>query len=903
VDSLTRHLAIFLNIDLINNIKGFKLDVFLDILKQEKLLSTEEMDKIKSFLVTRTKQNFIKTMRAKVVSDYSVLKKFVEYLKHDSSFCELENNIYEKYWELHKTIANIVQFWSPTKAKLHFDSTSSSEIITPQLLQSLSLTAVFTGVYTQVSFSSILDHYLGYLQCTYSALPAVSKQGWLDSKMHTNCFTDITIVKSSQKSGQVYLYNISSSTDTAYKREMEYSAHRCTSDDEIFTFDNSEGKLLILLEGNAGTGKTSYSYNICRKWRSKNVLAEYCFVILVCLRDQSPGDVTNPKDLFVIMGDIAGSVYTELHAIHYTKKVLFWLEGWDELHDSYKVHSVFTQLLTGKIFPNAVVVVSTRSSATASLSRHKFVRRFKLLGFSKQQIEICAQGYFTNCYSHQNDFEIAYSKFMAQLRSIHGLSQLAEVPLNLSFLLELFVVDNNLPNNLTEIYEKIVLMILQHHKNKNYKENYALTSLTDDAQMPDDMRIILVGLGEHAYNNILTQKPFSYKELLLYISDHSLLNQQEFDGMGFLQTIRQRIFTGDTMYYVYHYGIIQEFLSAVYLTSLEADEQKQALVTIFGEASYEMVWIFHAGFTRMTRVHIQSILPVLNIPLQPDVKLPLRNCIELVENWGHCYKHYIRMAKNPNFNDGFLLTLMQCCYEAKNSSACKTIANHYYPNNLCRIEIPANRVTPYMLLAVSYFIAHSGKMWSVRCVAAISTGVELLNTYINNPALYGSNYVETGGLWVWCFVVKPSDINDFVSMIKVQPLLQWIHLLYGSRLGNDATVKLCECLKFDKKLVILELENCSIGSDGLQSIANMLNVNRRILFIDLRKNIFQSEDVKIFLLSIKHKTILEHLLVDRQHVENPDVMEISEEINSARKQNETASLRIDDHASFDWSVT
>jgi len=738
---------------------------------------------------------------------------------------------------------------------------------------------------------------------TYNALTAVSLQGWFDSKTHTKTYTNITIVKSTQKSGQAYLFNISSSTDTVHKREIEYSAHRCRSDDEIFKFDDSEeGKLLILIEGNAGTGKTSYSYNICKRWKSKNVLSEYSFVILVCLRDQRPGDVTNPKDLFASMGDTAGSVYTELQAIHYTKKVLIWLEGWDELHYSYKDHSIFTQLLTGKLFPKAAVVVSTRSSAIASLSRHNFFRRFKLVGFDKRQIELCAHNYFTNCYQHQNDFELAYSKFMAQVSSIHGLLQLAEVPLNLSILLELFVVDNNLPNNLTEIYEKVVLIILQHHKNKNYKDKNPLTSLTEDSQMPADMKTMLDGLGEHAYNNVSMQKPFSYEEFLLYMPDHSVLNQQEFDGMGLLQTIRKCIFTGEKMYYSYHYGIIQEFLSAVHLTGLKADEQKQALISIFGEASYEMVWLFHAGLTGMTKVHIQSVLPVLNITSLPDVKLPFQNCTELVENWGHCYKHYIKIAKNPKFHDGFLLTLMQCCYEAKNPSACKTIANHCHPNNLCRIEIPPNRITPYMLLAVSYFIAHSGKVWSIRCVAAISAGVKLLNSYINNPALYTSNIVTTGSLWVWCFVVKPSDINDFINMIEVQPSLQWIHLLNGSRLGNDATAKLCECLKFDRKVIILELKNCSIGSDGLQSIADMLNVNRKLLFIDLRKNHFHSEDVQKFLLSIKHKAILEHLLVEKEHVENPDVVEILEEINSSRKQSKTALLRIDDRASFNWSV-
>ena len=170
---------------------------------------------------------------------------------------------------------------------------------------------------------------------------------------------------------------------------------------------------------------------------------------------------------------------------------------------------------------------------------------------------------------------------------------------------------------------------------------------------------------------------------------------------------------------------------------------------------------------------------------------------------------------------------MQCCYEAKNPQACKTIAEHFYPNNLCRIEIPGNRITPYMLLAVSYFIAHSGKMWSVRCVASVPGGVELLNTYMNNRELYASHNETAGGLWVWCLVVKPIDMKNFLKEIVGQSFLQWIHFLNGSHLGSDATAKLCECLKFNSQVMILELKCCGIGSDGLQSIAAMLYVNHK----------------------------------------------------------------------------
>ena len=892
VDSLVQHLSIFLYIRL-TNAKAFKLDLLLDILKEETFFSAEEMGIIKSSSGSSAKQKFIDVLEAKPVNNYSMFDDFMNCLTVDSTFSEYRDKVSKKESELHSAIGYIVQCKSPSKTKDHLSLTSGSKISSPQ--QSL-----FTNFKSVYGFGSILDVYFNHLKSTYSLLPAVSLQGWHDSKTHKKSYTNVTIVKSSQRIGQDYLYIMRSGK--ICEQETEYKAHRCKTDDEIFQYDDSEGKLLILIEGNAGTGKTTYSYNICKKWVSNEVLIEYRFLILVHLRDQNPGDVKNPQDLFASMGDKAGSVYTELQALHHNKKILFWLEGWDELHDDYKVRSVFTQLLRGQIFPKAAIVVSTRSSATASLTSFNFTQNFKLVGFNSEQIGSCARDYFSNCYSNKIEFELAQSKFIAQLRSIHGLSQLAEVPLNLSFLLELFVGDKNLPNNLTEIYEKMILVILQHHKNKNYNDKGALTSLTDDEQMHPDMQTILLGLGEHAYNNILAQKPFMYEELKMYITDRSLLNQQEFDGMGLLQTISKHTFTGDKTYYIYHYGIFQEFLSAVYLTTLEADEQKQALITIFGEASYEMVWIFHAGITKMTRIPIQSLLPVLSIPSLPDVQLPVKPFMDLANAWKKCHNHFLKMVINPSFNVGFLLTLMQCCYEAKNPLACKIITDHFYQNNLCRIEIPASRVTTYMLIALSYFIAHSGKMWSVRCVAAISSGVELLNTYITNPALYASNSERAGGLWVWCFVVKPSDINAFVKAIKVQPSLQWIHLLNGSCLGNEATVKLCECLKFDSQVMILELENCSIGKDGLQSVADMLIVNREILFIDLRKNLFTSEDIKEFLLTIKEKTILQYLLLDRQYIDNPDVIEIIREINLSRKRKETNLLIIDDHVSFDWNV-
>jgi len=187
----------------------------------------------------------------------------------------------------------------------------------------------------------------------------------------------------------------------------------------------------------------------------------------------------------------------------------------------------------------------------------------------------------------------------------------------------------------------------------------------------------------------------------------------------------------------------------------------------------------------------------------------------------------------------FLLSLILCCYEAKNDKAFKVIADHLYANKVCHFEIPMNHATPYLLLAVSYFISHSGITWSLRCNAVILSGVSHLFTHINDPDINQSCPKEaTGHLWVFCCVVTSSEIDAYCSAIKSQSSLQWIHLLPGSHLGNDGTYKLCKCLYFNKQVIKVEIDNCCIGSNGLRSIGCMLNANRKILCLNLKKLLY-----------------------------------------------------------------
>lgn len=289
--------------------------------------------------------------------------------------------------------------------------------------------------YKPLTERSCAFDYSEHLKDKYKMQPVTVYQEW-HSEQNSN-FIDITISK--------YVYsgestNSFASSEDAIDHEIEYHAKECASYKEVFEFDDSGDhpqKQSILIEGITGAGKTTFSHQICREWALGHILEEYTHVALIHLYKVKSHSMESQMELFTFLGVTnASATQTEL-ATNREYKVLFWLEGWDELHDSYQKHSVFTELLIGNAFPRATVVLSTKPSATGSLKMYRFLHKYKLVGFNKGQIETFVSDYFARRSSGSSE------EFMKQLNNTHSLAQLAMVPLNLSILLRLFLFIQN----------------------------------------------------------------------------------------------------------------------------------------------------------------------------------------------------------------------------------------------------------------------------------------------------------------------------------------------------------------------------------------------------------------------------------------------------------------------------
>ena len=713
----------------------------------------------------------------------------------------------------------------------------------------------------------------------YKNLPEVSTQGWFDGTLQRH-FINITLVKSLE-SNEHNIEDHCHDPEHIIEGEVVYGTHQYVHYDEIFQV-NSNDYQLYLIEGNPGAGKTTLAYKICKMWAQGKVLQKFSCIFLIELRDMKPIDITVETLLGSVGQSVSNDITTEISRTH-GSGILIWLEGWDELDDSLVQN--FHKLLHGKMLSQAIVVITTRPSATRTLKRYNFTHKFKIIGFGEEQIKKYVDRYCGD--DHQAE------DFMIHLKYVPGLVYLAKVPLYLAILVKLFKTTKELlPRRLTDVCSDFLMVCLQHHKEKVLGDDQPIKSFDDLPSTDDpynDMQKIFYSMQKCAYERFFhhSSKPFNEEEISHYFNFSKV--PQNFDGLG-LFSVRNISYTiGISKVYDFKFKPIQELLAALYLLRLSENDLVKELSETFGKKDYEMVRIFYAGLTDLKRVPMEQLLVKhkITLPDQSALKLPAHSHSELVELWKQCKTYYEENIKS-NHHEELLLSLILCCYEANNSEACRAIANHFYVDNVCRLDIPPNHATPYLLLAVSYFISRSGKTWSLRCNNALS--VSLLFKHINHPHknLYYSESMSH--LWVLCCVVTSSEIDAYCSAIRSQSTLQWIHLLPGSCLGDDGTFKLCECLDFDSQVIRVKIDDCDIGSQGLQCIGRLLKVNKKILYVDLKKNKFTLDDIKEFLQYIKNQRHLEILLLDKNYCENSEIVTILKDLNLNRTEKNSLAI-------------
>ncbi|XP_064399800.1 NACHT, LRR and PYD domains-containing protein 3-like isoform X2 [Halichondria panicea] len=344
----------------------------------------------------------------------------------------------------------------------------------------------------------------------------------------------------------------------------------------------------LIVEGHAGIGKTTLCTMLAEGWAEGKILAQFDCVLLLPLRDQLVSSASSLPDILALHHPdetICESVARHLKRTR-GKGVLIIADGWDELSEANRSkESVLYKLLFGRLLPSAVVLLTSRPSASANLHNLPSVTHLvEVVGFNKENIKQYIESEF-------EQFPEKASSLIEQLENNPVIQSVCSVPLNCAIVCNLWhTLDQELPRTLTELYTQIILSIILRNIKKKFPD--CPIGLNRFDKIPNNLQDTFWLICEFAYECLLLdQLVFSEDELSSRLPNVG----DKLQCFGLLQSARSLLPVGHGLSFHFAHLTIQEFLAALHLATLPNKEKLKVVKANSRRYGFKMVWRFMFG--------------------------------------------------------------------------------------------------------------------------------------------------------------------------------------------------------------------------------------------------------------------------------------------------------------------
>ena len=636
---------------------------------------------------------------------------------------------------------------------------------------------------------------------------------------------------------------------------------------------------LILIEGAPGVGKTTFSWEFCRKWGRGEILQDHSLLLLLPLRDNNLKEAKTVSDLFCHPNSEFQQAVVQEVTSNQGEGVAIWLEAWDELdHEPREKASVFLDLIHGRILPLATVFVTSRPWASKYLREncgHRITQHVEVLTSAKDQIE----HYISKAEAEAQPSSFA-AKFTDYLSSNPVIRAAMYTPVTAKMAAEVFTwsqhTESPPPTTMTELFTAFTLKTLVDHLSTHpvyHKQQLKVTTFSD---LPTDVYKQFQDLCRMAYEGILN------RQQLVFSGAHLPTG---FAPLSLMQEVPQLYTEGRASSYHFIHLTLQEYLAAVHISQLPAHEQTRLFQEHVNSGHFKMTMRFLAGCTKLANIppnitrdtqlnYFHFLFEAKDISMTTRTLGSDEMVFESHYSWtpldyyvtGHAISHsncsWTLDFISSSIDDEKFQLLCQGC-ATPGGTGCRGHISYaqLWGNGLTSKSIQSFvNIPPHILQNMRVLNLGSNKLDGSACdllAEVVSSMSRLEDLWL------GDNPIDSGGAVEVIKALRGSGVKRL-----------WLH---NTEIGEPDCEALCELLKSSHSLQYLHIQLNNLSTESVASIITGLSHNSSLTTLDISYSHFSMANVDSLASILKDhsKCTLTELYLEDCHISSEGAMELA----------------------------